>query len=97
MQINMTGHNIEIKPALKTYVNEKFNKLNKYCDKINSIHVIFTIEKLNKIAEASVKVAKNEVYAKAVAEDIYAAVDYLIDKLKRQLSKYKEKLSEHRE
>ncbi|KTD17357.1 ribosome hibernation-promoting factor, HPF/YfiA family [Legionella jordanis] len=97
MQISFTGHNVEVTPALKAFTVEKFNKLERHFDRITSIHVVFDIEKLSQIAEASIQVAKGELHARAESDDMYSAIDALIDKLDRQLIKHKEKIREHRE
>lgn len=97
MQIQFTGHNLEITPALKSFTVEKFNKLERHFDNINSIHVVFDIQKLSQIAEATIHINKGEVHAKAESDDLYAAIDVLIDKLNRQLLKHKEKIQEHRD
>jgi putative sigma-54 modulation protein len=97
MQINFTGHHIEITPALKSFTEEKLQKLERHFDEITSIHVVFTIEKLSHIVEASILVAKSELHARAEAPDMYTAVDILIDKLDRQLIKHKEKIRDHRD
>jgi putative sigma-54 modulation protein len=95
MQINFTGHNIEVTPALRSYAQDKLNKLEKHFDKITSIHVIFDVEKLSQVVEASVMIAKGELYARSESEDMYASIDSLIDKLDRQLIKHKEKIRDH--
>lgn len=97
MQIHFTGHHIEITPALKEFTTEKFEKLTRHFDKITSINVVFEVDKLQHIAEATIHVAKNEFHAHADSEDLYTAIDLLIDKLDRQLVKHKEKIQDHRE
>ncbi len=97
MQINFTGHGIDITPALKTFTEEKFKKLERHYDRILSIQVVFHVEKLNQIAEATVHVTKDEIHAHASAENMYTSIDDLINKLDRQLIKHKEKLDNHRE
>ncbi|ASQ46948.1 ribosome hibernation-promoting factor, HPF/YfiA family [Legionella clemsonensis] len=97
MQISFTGHNVEVTPALRAFTVDKFNKLDRHFDKITSVHVVFDIEKLSQIAEATIQVAKGEFHARAESEDLYAAIDALIDKLDRQLIKHKEKIREHRD
>lgn len=97
MAINFVGRNFELTPALRTYAEEKLNKLEKHFDKITTIHVIFDIEKLNKIAEATIHINKGEIHARVESDDMYAAVDELSDKLHRQLVKHKEKMQDHRE
>lgn len=95
MQINITGHRLEVTPAIKTFTEEKFNKLERHFDQITSINVVFDVEKLRQIAEATVFVAKGELHASSESEDLYAAIDVLIDKLDRQLIKHKEKIRQH--
>ncbi|MBA2650701.1 MAG: ribosome-associated translation inhibitor RaiA [Tatlockia sp.] len=95
MQIHFTGHNVEVTPAIRTYTEDKFNKLERHFDKITSIHVIFDIQKLSQIAEANIKVVKGEVHARSSSEDMYASIDDLVDKLDRQLIKLKEKIKNH--
>ncbi len=97
MQISFTGHNVEVTSALREFTEEKFNKLERHFDKITSIHVVFDIEKLTQIAEASVQIARAELHARAESEDMYSAIDALIDKLDRQLIKHKEKMRAHRD
>ncbi|PHM36126.1 ribosome hibernation promoting factor [Xenorhabdus innexi] len=95
MQLNITGHNIEITDALRNIVNTKCGKLVQYFDKINLIQVILRVEKVQKIAEATVHVNGGELHASSEHEDMYAAIDALVDKLTRQLTKHKSKLRQH--
>lgn len=97
MHINFTGHHIEVTPALKTFTEEKFGKLERHFDKITTVNVVFDVEKLSHIAEASVLVAKSEIHARAESQDMYTAIDELVAKLDRQLLKHKEKIRNHRE
>ena len=97
MQINFTGHHIEITPAIREFAEGKFEKLLHHFDKIGSINVRLEVDKLRHIAEATVHVAKNEFHAHSESEDLYSAIDLLIDKLDRQLTKHKEKITEHRD
>ena len=91
MQINISGHHVEVTDALRSYVNEKLNRLAKHYDPITDITVILTVEKLIQKAEARINIAKGDVFANAESEDMYAAIDLLTDKLNRQLIKHKEK------
>lgn len=97
MQINFTGHGMEITTALKNFTREKFDKLERHFDKITSISVVFDVEKLNQIAEATILITKGELHARSESDDMYAAIDTLVDKLDRQLIKHKEKMREHRD
>ena len=95
MQINLTGHHIDITDALRDYVDTKFAKLERHFDHINNVHVILKVEKTDQIAEANLHVNGGEIFADAKHEDMYAAIDGLIDKLDRQVIKHKEKLKQH--
>ena len=97
MQINMTGHRLDVTPALKDFTESKFEKLQRHFENITSIHVIFDVEKLRQIAEATINVSKGQLHARSESEDMYSAIDALIDKLDRQLIKHKEKLQDHRD
>jgi putative sigma-54 modulation protein len=97
MQIQITGHSVEITPALKEYVDTKFTKLKRFTDHISNIHVILNVNKLQQMAEAQIKLHGSELHAKSDAESMYAAIDLLIDKLHRQLTKHKEKHDKHRQ
>ncbi|MGL4206858.1 MAG: ribosome hibernation promoting factor [Aeromonadaceae bacterium] len=93
MQINLSGHHIEITDPLRDFVNSKFAKLERHFEQINNVQVILTVEKLNQIAEAKLNVNGGEIFANSQHEDMYAAIDTLIDKLDRQIIKHKEKLT----
>lgn len=95
MQLNVTGHHIEITPALQTYVANKFERLERHFDHVTNVHVVLTVEKLRHKAEATLHISGAEVFADATEEDMYAAIDVLVDKLDRQIKKHKEKLTDH--
>lgn len=97
MQINFTGHRMDVTPALKAFAQEKFDKLERHFDKITAINVIFDVEKLRQIAEATILVSKAELHASSESDDMYSAIDMLIDKLDKQLIKHKEKMKDHRD
>lgn len=91
MQLNISGHHVELTEALKAYVTEKFQRLERHFDQISNTNVILQVEKLRQIAEATVNISGGELHAKAETEDMYAAIDALVDKLDRQILKHKEK------
>ena len=91
MQINISGHHVEVTDSLSDYVNEKFEKLERHVDGISSIQVTLTVEKIVQKAEATIRIKGGEVFANADSEDMYAAIDSLTDKLDRQLLKHKDK------
>ncbi|MEH6498824.1 MAG: ribosome-associated translation inhibitor RaiA [Pseudoalteromonas distincta] len=91
MQLNLSGHQLDITEALRDYVNEKMSRLERHFDKITNVQVTLEVEKLRQKAEATLHVAGGEVVANAEHTDMYAAIDLLTDKLDRQLIKFKEK------
>ncbi|MTD37906.1 ribosome hibernation promoting factor [Erwinia sp. CPCC 100877] len=95
MQLNITGQNVEITDALREFINPKFAKLEQYFDRINQVYIVLKVEKVFHVAEATLHVNGGELHASAEAQDMYAAIDGLIDKLARQLTKHKDKLKQH--
>ena len=93
MQVNITGHHVEVTEALKNYVNDKFQRLERHFDHVIDSHVILSVEKLVQKAEATVHVNGARRFAEVEHADLYAAIDGLIDKLDRQTIKHKEKLN----
>lgn len=94
MQLNITGHNVEITEALREFVTAKFAKLEQYFERINQVYVVLKVEKVTHISDATLHV-NGEIHASAEGQDMYAAIDGLIDKLARQLTKHKDKLKQH--
>lgn len=91
MQLSISGHHIDVTDALKSYVEEKLQKLERHYDHITNAHVILSVEKLRQRAEATLHVSGADVFADADCDDMYAAIDKLADKLDRQILKHKEK------
>ena len=95
MQLNITGHNVEITPAMRDFVTTKFSKLEQFFDRINQVYIVLKVEKVTQIADANLHVNGGEIHASEEGQDMYAAIDGLIDKLARQLTKHKDKLKQH--
>ena len=95
MQLNLSGHHLEITPALRTYVTNKMERLDRHFEGMTNIHVILGVEKLRQKAEATLHVSGANLFANAEHEDMYAAIDALTDKLDRQIKKHKDKLKDH--
>ena len=96
MQINLTGHHVDITDALRQYVTSKIERLERHFDSVTNVHVVLSVEKLQQKAEATMHVSGADVFADSVHADMYAAIDGLVDKLDRQVKKHKEKLKDHR-
>ena len=97
MQINLSGHHIDVTPALKGYVSSKLKRLERHFDHVTNTNVVLSVEKTRQKAEATVHVSGGSLHAEAVEGDMYAAIDALADKLDRQIKRHKEKLTNHHE
>ncbi|MBK7674835.1 ribosome-associated translation inhibitor RaiA [Accumulibacter sp.] len=95
MNLQVSGHHLEITPALRDYVTGKLERITRHFDNVIDLNVILSVDKLNQKAEVTVHLAGKDVYVESVDEDLYAAVDGLVDKLERQVQKYKQKLQDH--
>lgn len=93
MQVNISGHHIDLTTALKDYINQKTDRLERHFDQITNIDFILSVEKQRQTAEASIHVSGKDLFANVEDNDMYAAIDKLIDKLDRQLIKHKEKIN----
>ncbi|MFP5344957.1 MAG: ribosome hibernation-promoting factor, HPF/YfiA family [Gammaproteobacteria bacterium] len=95
MQITLSGHHVEVTPALRTYVAGKLERIERHFDHVTDIKVILSVEKQRQKAEATINVGGASLYADAVEADMYAAIDALSDKLDRQIRRHKERLTDH--
>jgi putative sigma-54 modulation protein len=91
MQVNISGHQLVVTDALRDYIDDKFARLERHFDRITNVQVILQVEKLKQKIDATLHVAGGEIVGTAEHDDMYAAIDLLVDKLDRQLIKYKEK------
>ncbi len=96
MQVSITGHHVEVTAAMKQHVEEKIGKLKRHFDNVVDVHVILTVEKLAQKAEATVQISGAKLFADDTQEDMYMAIDHMVDKLDRQIIKHKEKSKAHR-
>ena len=95
MQLIVTGRHLEVTEALETYAATRLKRLERHFDKVSQVHVVLSIEKARHRAEATVHVTGREIFADAVADDMYPAIDALIDKLDRQIKRHKERRVDH--
>ena len=91
MNLNVSGHHLEVTPAIRTYVSGKLDRVTRHFDHVIDAHVILSVDKLVQKAEVTLHVRGKDIHAECVDADLYAAIDLLIDKLDRQVIKYKDK------
>jgi putative sigma-54 modulation protein len=90
MNLHLTGHHVEITPAIRDYVTAKLERINRHFDHVIDVNVVMTVEKLDQRIEANVHLPGKDIHVQAHDGDMYAAIDGLIDKLDRQVLRHKE-------
>ncbi|HLU77821.1 MAG TPA: ribosome-associated translation inhibitor RaiA [Burkholderiales bacterium] len=95
MNLSITGHNIEVTPALRSYVESKMERVLRRSDRVIDTNVVLRMEKVRHLAEAVMRVPGKDICVVGDEEDMYAAIDVMIDKLDRQLLKHKDRLTAH--
>ena len=96
MNLQLSGHHIDISPAMREYITSKLGRITRHFDHVIDVNVIVSAEKLKKKIEANVHLSGKDIFVESQDEDMYAAIDSLVDKLDRQIIKHKEKHFEHR-
>jgi putative sigma-54 modulation protein len=95
MNLQLTGHHLEITPALKDYVQSKLTRVSNHFDHVIDVRVTMTVEKIVQKVEATLHVPGSDLHVECQDENMYSAIDLLVDKLDRQVLKYKEKMVDH--
>ena len=96
MNLNLTGHQLPITPAIRQYVSAKLQRITHHFDNVIDVTVIMSVDKLQQKAEATVHVRGRDIFCEATADNMYAAIDGLVDKLDRTIIRHKEKTLSHR-
>ncbi|HNQ04121.1 MAG TPA: ribosome-associated translation inhibitor RaiA [Thiobacillaceae bacterium] len=96
MNLTITGHHLDVTPAIRAYVEEKVGRIARHFDQVIDVSVMLAVEKLKHKADVNVRVRGKDIYVEAIEEDMYAAIDALADKLDRQVIKHKEKTTDAR-
>jgi ribosome hibernation promoting factor len=91
MNLNLTGRHLEITPAIREHVLSKLDKVKRHFDSVIDINVILSVDKLVQKAEASVHVSGKNIFAETADDNLYVAIDALVDSLDRQVLKHKGK------
>ncbi len=96
MNLQITGHHVQVTPAIREYVSAKVARVTRHFDHLIDVSVIMSVDKLRQKVEATAHVRGKDIFCESTDEDMYAAIDALVDKLDRTLIKHKEKNLEHR-
>lgn len=95
MNLSISGHHLEVTPALREYVTVKLDKIRRHFDQVIDVNVFLSVDKLRQKAEVTLHVRGKDIFAESIDNDLYAAIDALVDKLDRQVLKYKDKRFAH--
>jgi putative sigma-54 modulation protein len=95
MQLNLSGHHVEVTPALRAYVEKRLERITRHFDQVIDVNFVITVDKLAHKAEATVHVSGSNIHADAINGNMYASIDALADKLDRAVVKHKEKQRDH--
>ena len=96
MNLNLTGHHLEITPAIRDYVMAKLDRVTRHFDDVIDVNVVMSVDKLRHKVEVNLHTRGKDIHVEAIEPDMYAAIDALADKLDRQVLKHKEKRELHR-
>lgn len=100
MNVTISGHHLDVSPALREYVLNKLDRITRHFDQVVDITVLLSVEKLSEKerrqkAEVTLHVKGKDIFAECASEDLYAAIDQLMDKLDRQVVRHKDKVQDH--
>jgi putative sigma-54 modulation protein len=96
MQLNLSGHHLDITSSIRQHTSDKLTKIKHHFDNVMNVNMILEVQKDLQKAEATIHVSGADLFAKAQSNDMYVSIDQLINKLDSQLIKHKEKLHNHR-
>jgi putative sigma-54 modulation protein len=100
MNLTISGHHLEVTPALRGYVTQKLDRIMRHFDQVVDVRVLLSVEKIKEKegrqrAECNIHVKGNDLFAESASQDLYAAVDDLVDKLDRQVVRHKDRIQDH--
>ena len=100
MNLTISGHHLDLTPSLRNYVTSKIDRITRHFDQVVDVKVLLSVEKQKEKekrqrAECSIRVKGNDLFAESTHQDLYAAVDDLVDKLDRQVVRHKNRLQDH--
>ena len=100
MNLKISGHHLEVTPALRGYVTQKLDRILRHFDQVVDVRVLLSVEKKKEKeerqrAECNIHVKGNDLFAESASQDLYAAVDDLVDKLDRQVVRHKDRIQDH--
>ncbi len=95
MNLKVSGHHLDVTPAIQGYIEEKMARIARHFDQVMDVDIILSVDKLQQKVEAKVHLSGKDLYCESIDADMYAAIDGLADKLDRVVLKHKERLVDH--
>ena len=95
MNLKVSGHHLDVTPAIHGYIEEKLPRISRHLDQVMDVDIILSVNKLDQKVEAKVHLSGKDLYCESIEQDMYAAIDGLADKLDRVVLKHKERVANH--
>ena len=95
MNLSISGRHLEITPAIREYASSKMARIGRHFDNVIGTQVMLSVEKVQHVADVTVRLPGKDIHCEARDDNLYAAIDLLADKIDRQVIKYKTKLQNH--
>jgi putative sigma-54 modulation protein len=100
MNLTISGHHLDVTPALRTYVQSKLDRVKRHFDQVVDVSVLLTVEnqkekEKRQKAECNLHIKGKAIFVETAHADLYAAIDELVDKLDRQVVKHKDRVQDH--
>ncbi|CAG9170142.1 ribosome hibernation-promoting factor, HPF/YfiA family [Cupriavidus pampae] len=100
MNFKISGHHLDITPPLREYVETKLERIVRHFDQVIGVSVLLSVDNhkekdRRQYAEINLHLKGKDIFVEAHHEDLYAAIDCLVDKLDRQVIRYKDRVQGH--
>ena len=95
VNLTVSGHHVAVTAATRSYVGTKLSRIKRHFDHVIDVNVILTVDRFSQRAEATCHVSGKDIFVNSNGHDLHAAIDALVDRLDRQLIKYKDRLRAH--
>ena len=95
MNLSITGHHLDVTPAIREYIQTKIARVTRHVDHVIDTQVMLSVEPLKHRAEITMHVRGKDIHCEAIEDNLYAAIDVLIDKVDRKVVQHKNRTQNH--
>ena len=95
MNLNISGHHVDVTDSMRGYVQQKMERITRHFDQLIDADIVLSVEKIRHSAEATLHASGKTLHAEATENDMYAAIDSLADKVDKQARRFKDKITDH--